>query len=155
VRSDGFSLIEILVATGLVLAGVASLAQLVVVSAGANRIARTTSIGVLVAEHKMEELIEETGVGPSPPGTLSANTEGYVEYLDPSGKSLAIPAISLPPGSLPPGMPPPGTAYICRWSISLLPDSPHTAAVVQVLVTPWPDTAGRTRLVSVKTRKRT
>jgi hypothetical protein len=132
----------------IVIAGVASLAQLFVASAYVDRIANSTSVTLLLAEQKMEELLGETGLGPSPPGALSVNTAGYVDYLDASGRSLAITTIVLAPGTAPPG-----TAYICRWSIAPLPDSPAAAFVVQVLVTRWPDTAGQTRIVSVKTRK--
>lgn len=156
-KAAGFSLIEVLVATAVVTVGVASLAQLFVVSARANRIATTTSMAVLLAGQKMEELVGEPASSPSPLGVRSASTPGdpgdpgdlrYVDYLDSSGVSLGITSITLPPGT-----PPPGTAYICRWSIAPLPDSPVTGIVVQVLVTPWPDIAGQTRLVSVKTRK--
>jgi prepilin-type N-terminal cleavage/methylation domain-containing protein len=143
VRSAGFSIIEVLVAMAIVIAGVASLAQLFVASAYVNRVANTTSVTVLLAEQKMEELLGETGLGPSPPGTLSTNTAGYVDYLDASGVSLGVMSAT----------PPLGTAYICRWSIAPLPGSPAAAIVVQVLVTRWPDTAGQTRLVTVKTRK--
>ena len=127
----------------IVIAGVASLAQLFVASAYVNRVANTTSVTLLLAEQKMEELLGETGLSPSPPGALSENTAGYVDYLDPSGVSLGVMSAT----------PPLGTAYICRWSIAPLPDSPAAPIVVQVLVTRWPDTAGQTRLVSVKTRK--
>lgn len=141
-------------ATAVVTVGVASLAQLFVVSARANRIATTTSMAVLLAGQKMEELVGEPASSPSPLGARSASTPSdpgdlrYVDYLDSSGVSLGITSITLPQGT-----PPPGTAYICRWSIAPLPDSPVTAIVIQVLVTPWPDIAGQTRLVSVKTRK--
>jgi hypothetical protein len=131
----------------IVIAGVASLAQLFVASAYANRVANTTSVTLLLAEQKMEELLGETGLGPSPPGALTVNTAGYFDYLDAGGRSLGITTIWLA------GTAPPGTAYICRWSISPLPDSPVAAIVLQVLVTRWPDTAGQTRLVNVKTRK--
>jgi hypothetical protein len=131
----------------IVIAGVASLAQLFVASAYANRVANTTSVTLLLAEQKMEELLGETGLGPSPPGALTVNTAGYFDYLDAGGRSLGITTI------WPAGTAPPGTAYICRWSISPLPDSPVAAIVLQVLVTRWPDTAGQTRLVNVKTRK--
>ena len=141
-------------ATAVVTVGVASLAQLFVVSARANRIATTTSMTLLLAVQRMEELLGEPTSTPSPPGALSPSTPGdpgdlrYVDYLDPSGVSLGVTSVTLPAGT-----PPPGTAYICRWSIAPLPDSPVTAVVVQVLVTPWPYMAGQTRLVSVKTRK--
>jgi prepilin-type N-terminal cleavage/methylation domain-containing protein len=139
-KPAGFSLVEVVVATAIVAVGVASLAHLIVVSAHANRIATTTSVTLLLAEQKMEELLGEPASGPSPPGA-------HIDYLDSSGTSLGITMISLPSGA-----PPPGTAYLCRWSIAPLPDGPETA-VVQVLVTPWPNTAGETRLVTVKGRK--
>jgi len=131
----------------IVIAGVASLAQLFVASAYVIRVANTTSVTLLLAEQKMEELLGETGLAPSPPDALTVNTAGYVDYLDASGRSPGVTTIWLP------GTAPPGTAYICRWSIAPLPDSPAAAIVVQVLVTRWPDTAGQTRLLSVKTRK--
>ena len=125
----------------IVIAGVASLAQLFVASAHVNRVANTTSVTLLLAEQKMEELLGETGLGPSPPGALSVDTAGYVDYLDASGVSLGVMSAT----------PPLGTAYICRWSIALLPDSAANAVVVQVMVIRGgPIAAGQTRLVSMK-----
>ena len=69
-KTAGFSLIEVLIATAVLTLGVASLAQLVVVSARANRIANTTSAALLLAERKMEALIGETDPSPSPSGAL-------------------------------------------------------------------------------------
>lgn len=142
-KTAGFSLIEVLVATAVIVVGVASLAQLFVVSARANRTANATSTTLLLAEQKMEELLGELDPRPSPPGALLVNTPGYIDYLDQSGVALGFSSIA----------PSPGTAYICRWSITPLPDGPATAIVVQVLVAPWPASAGLTRLVGVKTRK--
>jgi len=78
-KAAGFSLIEVLVATAVVIVGVASLAQLLVVSADANRIAAAASTSLLLAERRMEELLGETASGPTPPGALSASTPGYVD----------------------------------------------------------------------------
>jgi prepilin-type N-terminal cleavage/methylation domain-containing protein len=136
-KASGFSLVEVLVATAVVTVGVASLAQLIVLSARANRLAATTSVTLLLAEQKMEELLGDPA---------DSTNEGHVDYLGASGVSLATPI------SVPSGTPPPGTAYVCRWSIAPLPDSPG-ASIVQVWVAPWPDTSGQTRLISVKTRK--
>jgi type II secretory pathway pseudopilin PulG len=58
-KAAGFSLVEALVAIAIVAAGVASLAHLIVISAHANRIATTTSVALLLAEQKMEELLGE------------------------------------------------------------------------------------------------
>jgi prepilin-type N-terminal cleavage/methylation domain-containing protein len=142
-KTAGFSLIEVLVATAITTVGVASLAQLFVVSARANRIANTTSATLLLAEQKMEELLGETDLNPSPPGTLSANTPGFIDYLDPSGVSLGVTSL----------VPPRGAAFICRWSVDPLPNSAFNTLVLQVLVFSSPHGAGQARLVSVKFRK--
>ena len=129
-------------ATAVVTVGVASLAQLLVASAHATRIANTTSVALLLAGQKMDELLGEPGLDPSPPGTLSGNTPGYVAYLDPGGASLGGSSVA-----------PPGAAFICRWSIEPLPNSAVNTMVVQVLVLNWPQNAGQARLVGVKLRK--
>ena len=154
VHATGFSLIEVLVATAVVVVGVASLAQLVVAAANANRLARTTSTTLLLAEQKMEQLLGETDSSASPLGALSVDTPGYVDYLDTSGVSLGMSAVS----------PPPGTAYVCRWSIEPLPSGRIDSIVLQVWVIPWPyghvagqgrvtRVPGEARLVSVRTER--
>ena len=137
VKAAGFSLVEVLVATVVVTVGVASLAQLIVLSARANRIATTTSVTVLLAEQKMEELLGNPA---------ESSDQGHLDYLGQGGMSLGVEGVSL-------GTPPQGTAYICQWSIAPLPDGSGAAIVIQVLVAPWPDAPGQSRLVSVKTRK--
>jgi prepilin-type N-terminal cleavage/methylation domain-containing protein len=152
--SAGFSIIEVLVATAIVAVGLASLAQLFVSAANVNRLARMTSTAALLAGQKMEQLRGETGLGPSPPGALSANTPGYIDYLDPSGVSLGMTSVT----------PPAGAAYVCRWSIEPLPSSQVNTVVLQVLVSPWPyrdrDThrtvtraPGEARLVAVQAHR--
>ena len=142
-KTAGFSLIEVLVATTVITVGVASLAQLFVVSAQANRIANTTSTTLLLAEQKMEELLGETDLDPSPPGTLLANTPGFIDYLDSSGVSLGVASIA----------PPPGVGFICRWSIDPLPTSAVGTIVLQVLVFSSLNNTVQSRLVSAKLRK--
>jgi prepilin-type N-terminal cleavage/methylation domain-containing protein len=139
VKTAGFALIEVLVATVVLAVGVTSLAQLIVLSARANRIATTTSVTLLLAEQKMEELLG------NPAEPLS---QSHVDYLSPSGMSLGVEGVSRPQGT-----PPQGTAYIRQWSIAPLSDGSGAAMVIQVLVAPWPDAAGQSRLVTVKTRK--
>jgi prepilin-type N-terminal cleavage/methylation domain-containing protein len=156
--SRGFSLIEVLVAMTIVVVAVAGLAQSVGVAARANRTARSTTIAVLLASQKMEQLralawsidpagaaISDPALGLSPPGTLTANTGGYCEFLDAAGNTLAA-------GLLPP----PGTIYTRRWSIDPLPSNPYNTLVLQVIVTRSPSGAPRSpddvRLASVRTR---
>jgi prepilin-type N-terminal cleavage/methylation domain-containing protein len=63
------------------------------------------------------------GLTPSPPGTLAANVDGYVDYVDMRGCALGG-------GSSPPA----GTAYARRWAIGR-PGGTDTL-VFEVLVTP-------------------
>jgi prepilin-type N-terminal cleavage/methylation domain-containing protein len=94
-----------------------------------------------------------TGLSPSPAGTLTQNTDGWVDYLDPNGCELG--------GG---GTAPDGTTYIRRWSVEPLPTNPNNTLVLQVLVTKRTNRgdadAGNVarlpeeaRIMSVKTRK--
>jgi prepilin-type N-terminal cleavage/methylation domain-containing protein len=141
VKTAGFTLIEVLVATAVITVSAASLAQLYVVAVRANRIADGTTTTLLLAEQKMEELLVED-LTPSPAGTLSANTPGFVDYLDPSGVSLGTFSV----------VPPPGASFICRWSVDPLPNGGVSTFVLQVLVF-RPSAAGQTRLVSLRFQK--
>jgi prepilin-type N-terminal cleavage/methylation domain-containing protein len=142
VKTSGFSLIEVLIATAVVTVGAASLAQLFMAAARANRMAAATAVTLLAAAQRMEMLTSGPVTLPSPPDALSVSTSGYVDYLDATGVSLGASSIT----------PPSGTAFICRWSIVPLPESAMGGVVVQVIVLAWPDLASQTRLVTVKTR---
>jgi type II secretory pathway pseudopilin PulG len=178
----GFSLLEVLFASTMLIVGVAGLAQLFALSTRTNTSARATTFASLLAQQKMEQLrgltwgfdtlglpltdnstniaaaVETptggTGLTPSPTGTLGNNINGYVDYLDATGKSLGS-------GSNAPS----GTIFVRRWSIEPLPTNPNNTLVLQVLVFRkrnrgsadnatgvgrLPDEA---RIISVKTRK--
>ena len=182
IGSRGFSLLEVLVATTILVVALAGLAQLFAVATRANAGAKTTTMAAVLAQQKMEQLralawgfdvlglpttdtttnltvVPETAVGgkglsPSPETSLGTNTEGYCDFVDKFGKPLGGGA-----------RPPAGTAYIRRWSVEPLPTNPNNTIIIQVLVT---KSGGRTdidtsttgvrvpdeaRLVSVKTRK--
>jgi type II secretory pathway pseudopilin PulG len=94
-----------------------------------------------------------TGLSPSPSGTLTQNTDGWVDYLDQNGCDLG--------GG---GNAPNGTTYIRRWSVEPLPTNPNNTLILQVLVTRRTNRGNadagnvarlpeETRLMSVKTRK--
>jgi len=180
----GFSLLEILVATSVLTVALTGLAQLFTVSTRANGSARATTYAAILAQQKMEQLrgltygfdalnvpLTDTttkitvvpelptggnGLGPSPIGTLGANTVGYVDYLAANGVSLG--GVSTTP--------PAGTVYIRRWSVEPLPTNPNNTIVLQVLVTrtrnrgsadtiigPVMRLPDEARIISVKTRK--
>jgi prepilin-type N-terminal cleavage/methylation domain-containing protein len=171
VKDTGFSLVEVLVAMTILVVAVVSLAQLSVLSIVGNAHAGATTMTLLVAERKMEQLhgvawgidaaglpvTDDTGLSPSPAGALSANIVGWVDYLDARG--MLLDSVSTTP--------PAEAEYICRWSVEPLPSNPNNTLVLQVLVTRHRDRGaadaapgvGRlpdeARLVTVKTRKAT
>jgi type II secretory pathway pseudopilin PulG len=177
----GFSLLEAVVAAGIMAGALAALGQLFAISVANNHSARNGSYATVLAEQKMEQLrgltwgfdtlglpntdsttdtaaaVENptgTGLSPSPGGTLTSNIAGYVDYVDRFGNMLGG-GETIPPRAV----------YVRRWSVELLPQSPNNTLVLQVLVTQRAnrgsaDAGGATlrlpdeaRLVSVKTRK--
>jgi prepilin-type N-terminal cleavage/methylation domain-containing protein len=123
-KAHGFSLIEVLVAIGILMTGAASLAQLFAVSSRTNFVANATSTTLLLAQEKMESLLAEADLPPSPSDALRQNRPGFFERLD--------------------------HGFICRWSIDPLPSSPLNAVVVQVVVFRGADRGVQTRLVAIR-----
>ena len=138
-RMRGFSLLEVLVATTIVIVGVAALAQLMAFAGHANLRGKQTTIAAALAQDKIEELPDSAfGQDSSPPDTLDSNVEGYCDFVDAAGRLLgAGPAA------------PAGSAYLRRWSVDPLPDSINHTSILQVLVA---DLRGRTlvRFVAAK-----
>src|SRR4249919_2142651 len=133
--SRGFSLIEVLVAMGLLTAVSMGVAQLFALSTRANVIAKGQTSTTAMAEQKLEQLrgltwgfdldgqglpLSDTttnltvfppshngsGLNPSPNDSLEQNTAGFVEFLDGAGAWVGT-------GTNPPG----AAVYIRRWSI--------------------------------------
>ena len=182
-RQAGFSLLEVTIATGIMAGALMALGQMFAVSVSNNAAARSLSYSTVLAEQKMEQLrgltwgfdtlglpvsdtttntaaanVETptggTGLTPSPSGTLTSNTNGWVDYVDQFGNILGG-------GTTPPA----NTVFTRRWAIEPLPSNPNNTLVIHVLVSRrssrgTADTAGSTqrlqdeaRLVSAKTRK--
>ena len=169
-NSRGFSLIEVLVAMGLLTAVSLGVAQLFALSTRANVIAKGATSTTAMAEQKLEQLrgltwgfdtagqglpVSDTttnltvsppthdgsGLNPSPSDSLEQNTNGFVDFLDGAGGWVGT------------GSTPPQTAvYIRRWSIQPLPTNPNNTLVIQVLVTPV--TNEQARVASQFTRTR-
>jgi hypothetical protein len=151
-RREGVALLEVMVALALLTGAVVALAGLFSVAARSNGEARRATLMTIAAGQKMEQLrglswaVAEdgsdladvstdvsvwpetgggTGLRPSPPDTLTTNTAGFVDYLDEHGSWVGTgPA----PG--------PSAAYIRRWSIEPLADSPLDTLVLRVVVVP-------------------
>jgi len=153
-NSHGFSLVEVMVATGLPTVVSLGVAQLLALSTRANVIAKGQTSTTAMAEQKLEQLrsltwgfdqsgqglpVSDTtsnlsvtpptqngsGLNPSPVDSLEQNTSGFVDFVDGAGTWVGT------------GTTPPATAvYIRRWSIQPLPVNPNNTLVIQVLVTP-------------------
>lgn len=179
---SGFSLIETLIATGIMATAVVALGQMFAIAVSNNTSARAGTYSYMLAEQKLEQLrgltlgfdtiglplsdtqtntalpIEQpnggTGLSPSPAGALTSNTTGYVDYVDEFGRIIGGGAT-----------PPPKTVYIRRWSIEPLPTNPNDTLIIQVVCFKFhdrgtADQAGSTRrlrdearVMTVKTRK--
>ena len=178
---SGFSLVEVVIATGVLATAIMSLGQLFGLSTRTNLGVRHASYSAILARQKVEELraltwqfdtegmpISDTstdttasreaatggtGLRPSPVDALRRTTEGYVDYIDRAGAKLGG-------GTTPPD----NTAYVRRWSVVPLPADPVNTLVIQVLASPYrnrdaADKAavtrlpGEARLITVKTRK--
>jgi len=181
-RENGCSLLEAVLATGLMAGALTSLGQMFAISVANSRSARAGSYATVLAQQKLEQLrgltwsfdslgrpisdtstntaaaIETptggTGLSRSPAGTLTSSTSGWVDYVDEAGSVLGGGTAVLP-----------GTAYIRRWAVEPLPTSPANAIVLQVQVTARvvrgaADSDGsnarqpdEARLTTIKTRK--
>ena len=177
----GFSLIEVIVASGILATALVALGQLFAIATTSNVSSKSTTFATVLAEQKLEELralswgfdtsglpvtdtttdtaspTDETtggtGLTPSPDSALQENTDGYVDYVDQFGNKLGG-------GTTPPA----GTIYTRRWTVEPLPTNPNNTIIIQVLVTRHRDRGAadegavlrlpeEARLISVKTRK--
>jgi type II secretory pathway pseudopilin PulG len=179
--ASGFSLIETMVATGILSAALVALAQLFAMSTQTNTSARDTTFATVLAEQKIEQLraltwgfdsvglpVSDlttdttvspetpnggTGLTPSPADALKSNRPGYVDYLDRWGQALGT-------GERPVE----GSVYFRRWSIEPLPTNPNNTLIIQVVVGRIRDrgeadqsitmrAVDEARIMTVKTRK--
>jgi Tfp pilus assembly protein PilV len=125
-KSTGFSTIEALAATTILMVGVAALTQLAVLATARAASARAETTALLLAEQKMEQL-RSAPVQVSPPGSLAADSTGWVDYLDAAGRAIAAGADA----------PRADAAYIRRWAVAPVPGTSGGTFVLQVLVTRW------------------
>lgn len=175
--ATGFSVLEALVAVGLLAVAVVGLAQVFVAATRAVAAASDTTTETILAAQKVQQLVSlawsfdaggqrvndvasDTAVWPeassggaglaaSPPGTLDHDTPGYVDHLDQFGRPAPLALAS----------------YTRRWSITPASVAPDDTLVVQVVsarrdllarLGPLPlerRMAGVVRLVRVRTRR--
>ncbi len=107
-RQRGFSLAETLVASGILITTLASLAPLVAWGVAQAREAGSRSRAIGAAQDKLEKLrampwtvdlngnpVSHPGLATSPFGALDVNTSGYVEHIDGAGRVVNGPSALL------------------------------------------------------------
>lgn len=127
-REGGFSLVEVLVATGVVVAGAAAVLQLFAIAAHATIDARDATYSAVLAAQKIEEL----RAAPFP--TPAAATE----YLNARGAQVAGLADAL---------------YERRWEVAPLPSQPVETIVLTVRVSRRGAAHRAVRFTTVRTRR--
>ncbi len=129
-RSErGFSLVEILIASTILIVALLSLAQLLSLATAANGAAGRATFSAVLAAEKLEELHTLTWE------SVRRQAGESVDYLDRSGRPVGNAAAA---------------AYGRRWLIDPLPADPDNSLVIQVMVGGRRDEA---RIAGVRTRK--
>ena len=154
-RIDGFTLIEVLVATTLVCTAVAGLAQLGLLAMAQSLAVQRQAAAFWLAQSKLEELrakpwtfdgaglaLSDPALSLSPPDALASETAGFVDYFDRFGDAV----------------PPPVSTYQRRWAITLVdPLDADTLRLQSCVLTRAPASAGSTAdacVTTIRTRRR-
>jgi prepilin-type N-terminal cleavage/methylation domain-containing protein len=154
--ASGFTLIEVLIAIGLMTATALGVAQLIALAIDASRAAREHTSAVVLAAAKMDQLrgLEWT-YEPAPDDVPPvARSDVATDVSDPAfgggGPGLSPSPAGTLASSIPPyvdyldeagswvgndATAPPGAVYVRRWAIVPLPSEPDRTLVLHVLVT--------------------
>ena len=122
-RVNGFSLVEVLVATSILITVLVGVAHLSITTARANHLARLSTQSSIFAASKMEELLARqwSDLQATPGGTLDDSQNGYSDYVDRTGRVLPSSA---------------NASHVRRWAITSVTG---TVIALEVVVEPWPD----------------
>lgn len=155
VSSAGFSLMEVVIASGLIIVLAAGVGRLTAASVDAVRASGDQTMALLLATRKMEQLrsltwgYDPTDASPQsdlatdlsrdPPGgggvglraapadSLERSAPGYADYLDADGAWVGAGAT-----------PPAGASFVRRWSVRPSPLAPDDLLALDVMVAPRP-----------------
>jgi type II secretory pathway pseudopilin PulG len=130
--STGFSLIETIVALGLLAGAITGLISLFTLSARANLAARHASVATMLASAKLEQLARVVPLTSSPANALDVNVTGFCELLNEHGATIGACATASD-----------RAPYVRRWSVEPL-SGLASSTVLRVLVSWSADPAANT-----------
>ncbi len=136
-REEGTTLIEVLVAVLVLVSGVIGVAQLLLVAAAVNTVARDTTIAATLAAQKVEQLLSSDEL---------LDAAERIEHVDAWGR-VAGNADSIPPDAV----------YTRRWSVDSLSQGVVTIRVRvgrSNRAARQSHMAGETHVMTIRTRKR-
>ena len=131
----GFTLVETIVATGILVTALAGVAQLFVLGSHLTRQAGASGIALVAAQDKLESLrggaftydaagleVTDAALEPSPESSLSEDIDPYVDWLDDYGEAQSSPD---------------GAVLTRRWRITSLGETTPDAIAIEVCVYPF------------------
>jgi type II secretory pathway pseudopilin PulG len=132
VSPRGFTLVETLVATGVLITALAGVAQLFVLGTQLTKGASASGLALVAAQDKLEALrgltfaysglgqpITDAALLPSPSSSLAENLPPYVDWIDASGQSRSDAE---------------NATLVRRWRITALPATIPDAVTIEVCV---------------------
>jgi type II secretory pathway pseudopilin PulG len=165
VSDRGFTLAEVVICAGLLVAVASGVSQLLSMAIRTSDAARTRTLATLLAVQRMEQLrglawgaksdlvtdlstdppgTAGRGLQPSPAGSLDANMPSYVDHLTGDGEWAGSGSVA-----------PADAVYTRRWSVRPLDTDPAHTLRLEVLVTRARGASGQdVHLVSIRARRR-
>lgn len=140
---DGFTLLETVVATGILVTAIAGIAHLLALSVRSTDAAGTEAAALTAARDKIENLrslafgygplgepLTDPGLASSAGDTLAEDTPGYVDYVNAAGKVVDV------------GADEHGAAFTRRWRVTTIDYFVPEALAIETCVFRWPARGG-------------
>jgi len=138
-KDDGFTLVETVVATGVLVTALVGLAQLLALSARSAQGAGHQAAALMAAQAQVEflrsvafsygplgEALTDAALASSGGGSLTDDIAGFVDYLNATGEPVDVDG----PGH--------GAVWTRRWKMTPIDLYAPEALAIEVCVFPWP-----------------